>query len=335
MFGRTLLLVASLLCVADGRAEGLSAARLGVIYNLEDGNSRQVAAYYAQIRHIPPENVVGIRLPIVAVISPETFTPIREATVNRLPSSVQSLLLVWSKPWAVGCMSVTTAFAAGYRPQFCSPGCARTAPNPLFDSDGWLPADSVGWWPAMLLPADDLQLARAVVERGIAADAGTAPGTLYLVVTSDVNRNVRAATYGDIKTLVSHRLPVAILTAPVVAEVRDAIGYFTGAVQVEEIGRIHFDPGAIADHLTSTGGLLEGGRQMSALAWLEHGATASFGAVSEPCNFAEKFPNVEILFNHYSHGETILESYWKSLAMPGQGLFIGEPLSRPYARSRQ
>jgi hypothetical protein len=45
----------------------------------------------------------------------------------------------------------------------------------------------------------------------------------------------------------------------------------------------------------------------------------------------EKFPNVDVLFEHYRHGETVLESYWKSVAMPGQGIFIGEPLARPYA----
>jgi len=60
------------------------------------------------------------------------------------------------------------------------------------------------------------------------------------------------------------------------------------------------------------------------------GATATYGTVSEPCNFVEKFPNPLVLFEHYTHGETALESYWKSVQMPGQGLFIGEPLSRPY-----
>jgi hypothetical protein len=40
------------------------------------------------------------------------------------------------------------------------------------------------------------------------------------------------------------------------------------------------------------------------------------------------------LFNHYLKGDTLLEAYWKSVAMPGQGLFIGEPLARPYGRPR-
>ena len=34
---------------------------------------------------------------------------------------------------------------------------------------------------------------------------------------------------------------------------------------------------------------------------------------------------------HYLQGETLIEAYWKSVLMPGQGLFIGEPLARPFA----
>jgi uncharacterized protein (TIGR03790 family) len=232
-------------------------------------------------------------------------------------------------------MSITTAFAAGYRPIFCEPGCGLTAPNPLFDTDGWLPADTVGWWPAMLIPTDDLPAARALIERGIAAD-GTAPaGIVYLVRTQDAARNVRAATYEKAQSLFDHRLRIVDLATPVGREVPNAIGYFTGASRVDELAHIHFLPGAVADHLTSTGGVLAGGSQMSATAWLKQGATASYGSVSEPCNHLEKFPSIGILMRHYLRGETIIEAYWKSVAMPGQGLFIGEPLARPFASRSQ
>jgi hypothetical protein len=33
---------------------------------------------------------------------------------------------------------------------------------------------------------------------------------------------------------------------------------------------------------------------------------------------------------HYLDGETAVESYWKSVLMPAQGLFIGEPLAAPF-----
>ena len=320
----------ALLLIGSAHAQELSAARLGVLYNIDVSNSREVALYYAAQREIPPANVLGIHLPNVDVISPEAFAPIRQQALDRLPTTIQSLVLVWSKPYAVGCMSVTSAFAAGYRSEFCALGCTKTPMSPLFDSDGWLPVDTVGWWPAMLLPSDDEGLARELIRRGIAADAAGSPGTVYLVRTSDASRNVRAAGYAAAEMMLASRLRILELSTPVNREVSDAIGYFTGVAQVEELPRIHFRNGAVADHFTSKGGNLHGTSQMPAIAWLKQGATATYGTVSEPCNFVEKFPNPLVLFEHYTHGETALESYWKSVQMPGQGLFIGEPLSRPY-----
>lgn len=69
---------------------------------------------------------------------------------------------------------------------------------------------------------------------------------------------------------------------------------------------------------------------MSVLEWLEAGATASYGTVIEPCNFPGKFPNVPVAMRHYLDGETAIEAYWKSVLMPGQGLFVGDPLAAPF-----
>jgi uncharacterized protein (TIGR03790 family) len=326
----SLLALAGLLLAAAANAERLSAERLGVIYNLDDPSSQEIAFYYAKRRLIPSDNLIGVHLPLVAVITPESFAPVRAALLNQLPTSVQSLLLAWSKPWAVGCMSITTALAAGYRPEFCVPGCGKTAPNPLFNSQGWLPADTIGWWPAMLLPTEDKTVAKDLIDRGIAADFGKPHGILYLVRTDDAKRNVRAARYADIETTMSPKLQVGELRAPVSHAVPDAIGYFTGTSRVDELSLIQFRPGALADHLTSTGGVLAGGEQMPAIAWIAQGATATYGTVTEPCNLLEKFPDIEVLFRHYLQGETALEAYWKSVATPGQGLFIGDPLARPF-----
>ncbi len=328
---RVLAIIAAVLLIAHADAEGLSPDRLGVIYNLDDSSSRDIAVQYALRRSIPGANVVAVHLGAEAVIAPEIFVRIRNDAIDHLPTRVQSLALFWSAPYAVGCMSVTTAFAAGYRAAFCEPGCGATAPNPLFDSDGWLPADTVGWWPAMLIPTKDPALARALIERGIAADLSAPPGVVYLARTQDATRNVRASTYTDVEQSLADRLRIIELATPVEREIPRALGYFTGAAAVPELRQIHFLPGAIADHLTSSGGVLYDGNQMSAIAWIAQGATASYGSVTEPCNRLEKFPNVRVLLQHYLRGETLLESYWKSVAMPGQGLFIGEPLARPYS----
>ncbi len=339
-------------CWLVGAAHGqeLSAGRLGVLFNADEPGSGELARWYARERGVPPANVIGVHLPTIDVVSPENFANVRDQALTRLPTSVQSLLLVWSRPTAVGCMSITTAFAAGYRAAFCGADCGSSTLNPLYDTNGWLPADTVGWWPSMLLPTNDPSLLRQLVERGAAAGnarvagaAGTAggagtpggarrPGTLYLIKTQDAARNVRAAVYGDAESLLGNRMKVSTLSTPVTSDVDDAIGYFTGAAHVDELSRIRFLPGAVADHLTSWGGVLAGTTQMSALEWLKQGATGSYGTVSEPCNRLEKFPNPAVLFDHYLKGETLLESYWKSVAMPGQGLFIGEPLARAYPR---
>jgi len=29
-------------------------------------------------------------------------------------------------------------------------------------------------------------------------------------------------------------------------------------------------------------------------------------------------------------GDTLIEAYWRSVALPSQGIFVGEPLARPW-----
>jgi hypothetical protein len=110
----------------------------------------------------------------------------------------------------------------------------------------------------------------------------------------------------------------------------DILFYFTGKVSVPYLDTLQFVPGAIADHLTSTGGKLTNSRQMSALRWLEAGATGSYGTVVEPCNLTGKFPNPGVLIDLYSSGRTLLQAYWQSVQQPGEGVFIGEPLAAPF-----
>ena len=194
---RVLLLAAltALLRIPAGCAEGLTADRLGVLYNLDEAGSRELAFMYASRRDVPKGNVFGVHLGVEVAASPDAFSMVRGQVLDELPTTVQSLLLVWTKPFAVGCMSITSAFASGYGTKFCEPKCGLTAANPLFDTDSWLPADTVGWWPAMLLPSADGELARRVIERGIASDGTVPPGIVYLVRTQDTARNVRAADY--------------------------------------------------------------------------------------------------------------------------------------------
>lgn len=305
-----------------------------MVVNLDDPQSIATGVYYAEQRHIPPQNVVKLRLGAPReTLDPASFERAKRALDAALPPAVQALALTWTYPYRVGCMSVTTAFAMGYGTRFCAEGCKPTAPNPYFDSASREPWRELRVRPTMLLAASNFDNAQRLIDRGRRSDGSglTAPGRAYLVVTPDRARSSRAPGFPGVRAALGDRIPVEIVQTDGLRDRYDVMFYFTGAMQVPYLDTLGFLPGALADHLTSVGGALNGTHQMSALRWLEAGATASYGTVVEPCNFPQKFPNPGLAMRHYLNGDTAVEAYWKSVVWPGQGLFIGEPLARPFA----
>lgn len=322
-----------LAALAAQPAPALTGNELGLIINEADPLSVRIGEYYARMRHIPAQNILRIRITDAgAILRADEFAVLKADIDARTPQAVQAYALTWVNPDRVECMSITSAFAFGFDRAFCAEGCTLTRRSPYFDSNGRQPYNELGLRPAMSIAAANFETARALIYRGVAAsqraNSGRAPpGRAYLVETDDAARNVRAAGYADAKLMVAGRVPVEIVHTPGLKDRDDVLFYFIGATNVPDLTSNHFVPGAVGDHLTSTGGNLLGFSQMSSLRWLEAGATGSFGTVVEPCNFSGKFPNVGLLMRRYLGGETLIEAYWKSVAMPGQGIFIGEPLA--------
>jgi uncharacterized protein (TIGR03790 family) len=309
---------------------GLTASDLGLIINESDPLSVQIGDYYQRRRGVPLENVIRVRMTVAPSLSRTEFARVWKEVQTKLPPHVQALALAWSQPFRVECMSITSAFAFGYSAGYCVEGCEPTAFSVYFDSSSHTPYKDFGIRPAMLVAGRTFEEARALIDRGFASD-GTAPrGTAYLMDTSDSHRNARAGSFGFAKAMEGEGLGVQVLKADALKGRSDVVFYFTGVMRVADLKTNKFMPGALADHLTSLGGVLSGSDQMSSLDWLEAGATASYGTVVEPCNFPGKFPNIPIVMRHYLDGETAIESYWKSVMMPAQGVFIGEPLAAPY-----
>jgi hypothetical protein len=181
----------------------------------------------------------------------------------------------------------------------------------------------------MLLAGRSVAEVRALIDRGVAADFTYPAGTAYLASTADKARNVRAADFVATAGFVGRAFGVKQVEG-VLRNRSDVMAYFTGLVEVPGLDTLRFRPGAVADHLTSFAGQLTDSSQMSALQWLGAGATASYGTVTEPCAHAQKFPHPGIFLLHYLDGDTLIEAYWKSVAWPGEGVFVGEPLARPF-----
>ncbi|MCC7412065.1 MAG: TIGR03790 family protein [Gammaproteobacteria bacterium] len=310
----------------------LGPANLGVVVNLADPDSVWLGEYYRAQRHIPADNLLTVRFePGQPVMARAQFERLYADLGGRIPAGVEALALTWAAPYRVDCMSITTAFAIGFDAQFCATGCQPTRRSPYFDSDTRRPYTTHGWRPTMIIAAGDLDGALALVERGIAADGTFPRGTGYLLRTGDRARSARARAFPAIVELLGRRVRLRYLERDYIEDRHDVLFYFTGLKQVPALDTLTFRPGAIADHLTSAGGKLTGSRQMSALAWIDAGATGSYGTVVEPCNLLEKFPAPGVVIARYLAGETLMEAYWKSVAMPGQGVFVGEPLAAPFA----
>jgi uncharacterized protein (TIGR03790 family) len=315
----------------------LDARHLAVVINAEDPLSERIGRLYSASRGIPAAQVLRVRFtPGTSEISPQRFLAIRRQLLRNTPSHVQVYALAWAAPYRVGCQSITSAISLGLDPAWCAEGCRLTRPNPYYArGDVARPWDSLRIRPSMLLAATSEAEARSLITRGKDAD-GTAPaGTVYLLSTSDYKRNARRGLFARAVQMISPSLRISLLQQDALRDRNDVLGYFTGLKQVEAISSNRFLPGAVADHLTSLGGQLTDSSQMSAIRWLEAGATASYGTVVEPCNFPSKFPDPGLLFTYYRRGDTVIEAYWRSVAMPGQGVFIGEPLARPWPSSHR
>lgn len=315
-------------------AGGIGPEELAVIVNDADPVSVKVAKYYMSSRRIPKTNLIHVNFkPGRPSMTRVEFQKIKKTVDVTTPRNVQAYALTWTIPYRVECMSITTAFAAGFDQGFCSKSCGATKPNHYFNSDSKRPYDDYRLRPTMTLAGQNYAEVIKLINRGVASDHSFPSATGYLVSTSDKARNIRAEFYPEtVEQYFGSRLDLRLVNADYLMNKSNVLFYFTGISHVKGLDTIRFLPGAIADHLTSSGGhLIDNVDQMSSLRWLEAGATGSYGTVVEPCNRLQKFPIPGIVISRYLKGETLLEAYWKSVAWPGEGIFIGEPLAAPFA----
>lgn len=316
----------------------LNADEVAVVVNDKDPLSVQIADYYVKARRIPAENVIHVRInPRQREMPPDHFIQLKQQVDNQVSEDIQAFVLTWVQPYRAGCMSITTAFSVGFDEKWCSngmQGCVLTARSDYYISNTVRPFTDLGIRPTMALAAKDFEQAKALIDRGVASDGTWPDGTAYLLDTSDKRRTVRAVLYPRVEQLLGNRVNISILHQDYLYDRNDVLFYFTGHKWIEGLDTLDFIPGAIADHLTSNGGELTRDWQMSALRWLEAGATGSYGATREPCNYIQKFPNPGLVISFYLQGATLLEAYSKSVAMPGDGIFIGEPLAAPFSGYR-
>lgn len=179
---------------------GISADELAVIVNDADPLSVAVADYYVKARKIPAANVHHVAIPgtTANTLSETDFAPLKtKLDADLAGTKIQALLLTWTKPFAVGNMSITSAFAMGYRAiaggDTCNdPSSQALAANPYSKQRGSTqPFTDLAFRPAMTLPATTIEEAKAIIDHGVAADGSSPKGTAYLMDTTDQTRSAR------------------------------------------------------------------------------------------------------------------------------------------------
>jgi uncharacterized protein (TIGR03790 family) len=325
----TLFLFSGELFAADSQIRPINVA---VVVNTANANSLEIGQYYLKLRGIPKVNLIKVTIPdSPRRLSVEQFNELRQEIVEKLNPNIQVILLVWTAPYAVGCNSITAALTLGYDATQCQNTCSSGKISPYFGSTSVSPSE-LGLKLTMLMPTESVEDAKSLIDRGVLSAFNVNEASAYYLNTSDSNRSTRASFFPKSTDIPEKKLHIYNLQADSIEHKKDIMFYQTGLMSVPSLETLRFLPGALADHLTSTGGDLLDGAQMSSLKWLTAGATASYGTVSEPCNYWQKFPNPTVLLTHYLSGESAVEAYWKSVAWPAQGLFIGEPLAAPYCR---
>ncbi len=313
---------------------------LGLVINTAEPYSVEVGDFYIKARGLRRSQVLRLQLPVRPVLTPEEFKAFDTQIKVFFGATVQALALAWTYPYAVGCNSITGALALGFDAALCSHSCTPSARSPYFNNASTQPHTQLKLRPSMLLAARDVAMAKAMIERGVASDGslglrGGLPAQAYFVATGDRARDARPPLVPPAGPLRRAGVEVHVETTLAIQNASRVLLYQTGAISVPKLDTIQWVPGALADHLTSFGGQLEGGGgQMSSLDWIASGATASYGSVSEPCAHPQKFPHPQVLLLNYLQGTSAIEAYWKSVAWPQQGVFIGEPLAAPFSRAR-
>lgn len=312
----------------------ITPASLALIVNDEDPSSSFIADYYQTTYQIPQQNIIHVKLdPTKSKLSLPAFKQLKsELNASLLPQH-RAVLFVWTAPFQVECQSITAAFTLGFDASLCHKTCRPSQTSPYYNQSSNLRLKKANMRLSMLLPSQEIELATKVIDKGIQSHQGVFKSTAYYLTTSDKARNSRAFLFPrNGLSFKQTGLSVVNKRANNLTNAHDIMIYQTGTAHVKNLPTLNFLPGALADHLTSYGGQLLGRSQMSVLAWLRAGATASYGTVSEPCNYWQKFPNPNVLLRWYASGNTAIEAYWKSVAWPSQGLFVGDPLAAPFAQ---
>jgi uncharacterized protein (TIGR03790 family) len=346
-------------CIALRAWAGGSGLNVAVVVNQHSTNSVQLGNYYAEKRQVPPQNYIRINWAggnidwTNADFRTYLLNPVLGAIASRqLTNQIDYILLSMDIPYRVyqsgssttsGQNSTTAALFYGFKPDYVLPSNNPASCNlPPVSSNSYAGSESVFRFTppgtaatnymAMMITSWTLDQAKAVVDHGVAGDSSFSLQPVILGQSGDGDRNIRYQTFDNaiFNTRLRGNYNLIRLNVDEPIGYANLLGYQNGWMWFSTPPET-FAPGALADNLTSYGGLLfEPSDHTNALAFLYAGASGSYGTVVEPCAYLQKFPSAQNYF-YQSRGFSLAECYYQGITNPYQGILVGEPLSAAFA----
>lgn len=173
----------------------------------------------------------------------------------------------------------------------------------------------------------------AQLKNAVSGDYRQPVGSILFETNADVRTRTRLSQYQQAMRRLEDKQVKTVMMPRSDSPPDRIIGVMAGAPTIDARKYAPgLTPGSFADHLTSFAATFDNPHQSKLTLWLEAGAAASYGTVTEPFAIWTKFPEAA-LFERYLRGNTLLEALMQSIASPYQGLIVGDPLCRPWARA--
>ncbi len=355
MFRTVTCPILAALLAAGTALGGGSGLNVIVVVNQNSASSVQLGNDYCEQRGVPPQNMLrltgwtgGSTNWNPADFQTNLLKPLLEMiTSRRLTNQAQFVLLSMDIPYRVtdgdSQNSTTSALFYGFKTNGAPVSGIASCSLPDNSSNSYAYSEmpfsqatpntaTTSSFLAMMLTDTNLAGAESILSRSVAADSSYPTQTVCLAKTSDSARNVRFVEFDNavFENQVAGNYAVNRIDTDATA-FTNLFGLLTGLADLA-LETNAFVPGAVGDSLTSYGGyILENSGQTPSLAFLEAGASGSYGTVVEPCNYTQKFPDPVDYF-YQTRGFSLAEAYYQSVLNPFQGLLVGEPLAAPFAR---
>jgi uncharacterized protein (TIGR03790 family) len=336
---------------------GGSGLNVVVVVNQSSSNSLALGNYYCEMRNVPPQNVFRISWTggntdwSQSAFETTLRSPLASFLAGaRLTNQADFLVLSMDIPYRVTNSttidSTTSALYYGFKNNSTPPpGAPPSCSLPAASSNAYAGTErafrsiapgSLGYTNllATMITSSNLSLAQQIVYQGAVSDATFPTQTVFLAKSTDYARNIRFPTFDDavFDTRVRGGYAIQRINANSLFGLGRLLGFQSGSYSYGVVNA-SFVPGALADNLTSYGGLLfqYSAGQLNILSLLGAGAAGTYGTVDEPCAYLEKFPSPRIYF-YQARGFSLAECYYLGITNPYQGLVMGDPLAAPFAR---